>query len=199
MEKRNITRFFKILDQELGLPANVILTGAGAGTYMGQTRTSVDIDFEIATVPRNLDKLESAIARTIRKTGIAVNYSENIGGWSMIAFLDYRRHAVLIQKIGKIQLRLMAPEYWTIGKMVRFGENDLRDLEDIIIKQKLRPDQLIVLWAKAIEGSSLSIELGQFRKNVCYFLTKYGNRVWGKNFKPQQAVETFLLKIKRKK
>ena len=183
MNKRQIDLFFKTLDQKLAARANVILTGASAGSLMGHIRPSFDIDFEIRLqkkTPGLKAKLETAINQAAQIAGVAVNYSESIAGWSRINYLNYRKTAIPYKTIGKLRIQLIAPEYWTIGKMARFYELDIQDMLKIIKKKKLKADTLIHIWVKAIRSSDLSLELGQFRDHVVYFLKHYAkNHLFG--------------------
>lgn len=194
MNKRQISLFFKILDRELALKATIILTGASAGSLMGHLRPSLDIDFEIKLENRHAQakqKLEQAIDKAAQVSGVAVHFSENIGGWSRINYLDYRKTAVSYQKMGKLNVKLIAPEYWTIGKMARFLELDIQDMLKIIGKKKLKPKALIHLWAKAVRSSDLSLELGQFCDHVIYFLRRYGKKLWGRQTDVPSLINQF--------
>ena len=196
MKKNTIDLFFTELDRRLQRPAEVILTGAAAGALMGHVRPSLDIDFEIRLEGRrvrNRDSslLETAIQETSKKTGLAVNYSKDISRWSMIEYLDYREKARLYKVIGKISVKVMSPEHWTLGKMGRFLEIDIRDLLKVIKKKKLRSRRLVALWANALRSSILSIEKGRFRDHVFYFLTTHGKKLWGRDFDPERAIRHF--------
>ena len=73
MDRRQIDRFFKILDAEFSKEARIILTGAAAGHIMGSKRPSMDIDFAIKLKKPGepeWEELESAIRKAIAKTGI---------------------------------------------------------------------------------------------------------------------------------
>lgn len=195
MRKRQIDLFFRELDREIGLRAQVILIGASAGSLMGHIRPSVDIDFEIRPDGK-LDtnaraRLDEAIRKVSLKVGVAVNYSDDIGHWSMVSYLDYRRTATLYKKIGRLSVKLTAPEYWTIGKMTRFLELDIQDMIKIIKIKKIPLDKLVKVWARALKASDHSLELGQFRQHVEFFLKKYGRRLWGKQFDAEAAVRLF--------
>lgn len=201
MNKRQIDLFFKMLDHELGLKGVVILTGASAGSLMGHVRPSFDIDFEIRLQKkdrRTKMKLESAIDKAAKIVGVACNFSEHMGGWSRIHYLDYRKTAVPYRTIGKLEVKLMAPEYWTIGKMARFLELDIQDMIKIIAKKKLKPEPLIRIWSKAVLSSVLSLELGQFRDHVIYFLKHYGRKLWGPRTDTVQLVRQFQGQIHQK-
>ena len=198
MNPRQILAFFKQLDQELNARARVIVVGASAGALMGHIRPSFDIDFEIrlAKTSRGArSRLEQSILKSAETSGVAVNYSENVGGWSMINYLDYRKTAVFYKNTGKIQIKLIAPEYWTIGKMTRFLELDIQDMLKIIRRKKIPAGRLIKIWAKAANASDLSLELGQFRDHVVYFLKHYSCRLWTKTANPEKLTRSFLKAI----
>jgi len=196
MTPRKILSFFKRLDQRLNRSADVIIVGASAGSLMGHIRPSFDIDFEIRVKGSKgaavRAALEAAIHEASEEAGVAVNYSENVGGCSMISYLNYRKTAVLYQKVGKLNLKLIAPEYWTIGKMTRFLELDIQDMIKIIRGKKIPPSRLIKIWIAAVKASDLSLELGQFRDHVVYFLKKHGRRIWGKNTDVEKWTGLFL-------
>lgn len=195
MTRRRIDAFFRELDKLLKRKAQVILVGASAGALMGHIRPSVDIDFEIrlSGSKRSGDelKLEEAILQTARKIGVAVNFSGDISRWSMISFLDYQRTAVLYKKFGDLTVKLIAPEYWTIGKMARFLKLDIQDMTKIIRKKDLKPQKLMQIWKAALQDSDLCLELGQFRDHVRFFVEKYGHRLWGRSFDAQELLKDF--------
>ena len=188
MRKRQIDFFFTELDKTLGRKAEVILLGASAGSLMGHIRPSFDIDFEIrlnGKSRQNKKVVEEKILETARKARIAVNFSENVGHWSMVSYLNYRKTALPYKKFGKLNVKLIAPAYWTIGKMARYYALDAKDIAAIIRKKKLKPGPLVRLWKRALQSSDLSLELGQFKKHASHFLKAYGRKLWGRNFNHQ--------------
>ncbi len=194
MKKNIILKFFKELDGELNQPAEIILTGAAAGSLLGVSRPSLDIDFEIHMISakiKNFSDLLDPIEKAAKKAAIAVNYSENIGHWSMIDLLDYRQSALAYQTIGRLKIFLMAPSYWTIGKMGRFLEVDIRDVMRMIKRKELKPEKLIHLWGRALRSSPVSLNKGMFRRNVVYFIQQYGKRLWGKAFDADKMTTLF--------
>jgi len=100
----------------------------------------------------------------------------------MIDYLDYREKAVPYKKIGKINIKLMSPPYWTIGKISRYLEIDINDLIKVIKTKDLNPDTLIDLWRRALKKSPLSLKCGEFRDHIKHFVHAYGKKIWGKNF-----------------
>ena len=196
MRKNIVDLFFLELHRGLSTPASVILTGAVAGGIYGNVRHSIDIDFEIR-LKRKIgqrdqgEKLQELIGEVSSKLGIAANYSDDIGHWSMINYLDYRKTSIPYKKIGQLDIRLLAPEYWTIGKMTRFMEIDVKDILKVIKIKRLRLGPLVALWARAIRASPLSLAKGQFKRNVENFLRSHGKKLWGKSFNGEKAIENF--------
>ena len=86
---------------------------------------------------------------------------------------------------------MIAPEYWTIGKMARYYDLDAKDMAAIIKKKKLKPERLMRLWRRALEASDLSLELGQFKKHAAHFFKAYGRKLWGKNFRSESFLKNF--------
>jgi hypothetical protein len=196
MRKNIVDLFFLELHRGLSRPASVILTGAAAGGIYGNIRHSIDIDFEIRLNRKSgersqEEKLQAVISKVSSELGIAANYSDDIGHWSMIDYLDYRKTSIPYKKIGQIDIRLLAPEYWTIGKMTRFMEIDVKDILKVIKIKRLRPGPLVALWARAMRASPLSLTKGQFRRNVEIFLKRHGKRLWGKDFDSHKAINDF--------
>lgn len=195
MNRPFIDQFFAELDRELGDRAEIILTGAAAGSLWGQIRPSLDIDFEIrfpdSKKSFSPSEVSEAIQRASAKIGTAVNYSEDISRWSMIDYLDYRKAALPYKTIGRLRIKLMAPGHWTIGKMARFFEIDIEDLLKVIRLKKLKPGPLIKLWGEALRESPLSGVSGQFRDHVISFLKEYGKSLWGRRFNAEESIALF--------
>ncbi len=195
MRKNVIDTFFRELDRALQKRASVIVTGAAAGSLYGNVRPSADIDFEIriAEGRGSIDEqnVQDMIGQASSKAGLAANYSDNIGHWSMIDYLDYRKTSKRYKSFGKLTVRLIAPEYWTIGKMARFMKLDIDDMVAVIKKQRLSANRLIALWARALRASPLSLDKGHFRRNVEHFVRGYGKKVWGNKFDAESAMKSF--------
>lgn len=194
MRKSLVDLFFKELDREWKKPARIILTGAAAGALLGHIRPSMGVDFEIhisKNKKRGVRSIEEVLQKVSKKTGVQINYSEDISHGSMINFLDYRKKVLPYKKIGQLEIKIMSPEYWTLGKMTRYLEIDIQDMVQIIKKRKIRPEVLIKLWAKALLASPLSLSLSQFRDHVNDFLKRYGRKLWGKSFDAKRAITLF--------
>ena len=197
MEPRQVNRFFTILDRHFGQSATVILTGAAAGSLLGHVRASQDIDFEIHAAPRTRERLERAIGETSRLTNIQVNYTDNIDRWSSIAFLDYRRHHAPYRRFGRIEVRVLDPVYWSIGKLARGLDADLRDVVAVFRKHRPPLQAVLRVWARALRSSPLSPALTTFRQRVEGFLRTQGRAIWGARFDADAAISTFQRQSRR--
>lgn len=194
MSPKQIERFFKTLAQEFSEPATVILTGAAAGSLLGHVRPSMDIDFAM-TPSRPSEaawkRIEAAITRTERLTGIRAQYAEEIDRWSSISLLDYRRHTRPYRVFGTLRVQVLDPAYWSIGKLGRSLGLDRKDLAAVLRRQRVPVSRLLQIWARAIRQSPRSVALTQFRDQVEGFLRLDGKHVWGTRFDPAKAIARF--------
>lgn len=195
MHPKQIDRFFRIFSRELGAPARVILTGAAAGSLLGHVRPSLDIDFAIRLSARrsaaSWSRIDQAIERTTRLTGIHANYAEDIDRWSAVSLLDYRRHTLPWRRYGSMDVRLLDPAHWSIGKLARYLPPDERDLVAVLKAKPPAPGTLLRLWARALRQSPRSLALTEFRRRVEEFIRAHGRTIWGRNFDSEAALRTF--------
>ena len=202
MRKNLIDLFFLELSKKTTKETELIVTGAVAGALFGHSRPSLDIDFEIRPKKKKdhayLEYLDGVIREISSRLKVDTNYGEDISRWSMIDYLDYRKKTIPYKKMGRLDIRLMAPEYWTIGKMTRFFEIDIQDMVQVIKKKKLDAQEMIGLWARALKASPMSLAKRDFIIHAKFFIKSYGKRAWGKSFEPKEALVKFSLKIERK-
>jgi len=194
MDKRQIERFFKIIDKEFQKDARAILTGAAAGAIWGSTRPSIDIDFAIdlqSYADPDWERMESAIRKAIQETGIQANYAEDIDRWGMVSLLDYKKNSTLYKKFGKLALMVLDPAYWSIGKMTRFIDPDIQDMIQVFRKKKVSPSRLAEVWGRALKESPKSTALIRFRRQVEIFIKSYGTKIWGKSFNAMETIHQF--------
>ena len=160
-----------------------------AGIVLGSVRPSMDIDFEIEF--ESPEKIDEAIRAVSARLNLPAQYSENIQGWSQISYLNYRESSLLYKKFGKIEVRVMAPENWTIGKMTRYLPLDIMDISFVLKKRSIDWKPLVNIWARALKQSPLSDRSREFKDHVMDFLGKEGKKIWGKAFQPEKAVDEF--------
>lgn len=195
MNKGLIDRFLKTLAAELDVPARAYLTGAAAAALWGRVRPSLDIDFGLQLRGgrgRRWDEVvDPAVRRTTDLTGVPVSVAEDIDHWGMITLLDYKRSSRLYRRFGKLEVRLLDPINWSIGKLTRALEPDLRDVREVFRKQQVAPARTAATWGRALRASPPSASQWQFRGQVEAFFRTEGRRIWGRAFDPELAIRRF--------
>ena len=199
MTAKPLDRFFTVFAAAYGeratAPLTVIVTGATAGLVLGSVRPSRDVDFAVVFARRPGEStwaaVEAAAREATHRTGLAAQFAEDIGRWSMISFLDYPRHARLHKQFGRVEVRLLEPAYWAIGKLARSLDSDIRDLVQVLRRQRLAPVPVARVWGRALKASPRSTACWQFRRQVEHFFTTHGRAVWGNLFEPSRAIQIF--------
>src|SRR5206468_1209422 len=97
-------------------------------------RVTFDIDFELMLLrPRRgseWEDVQKAFEAVSRATGITPQYSDDIDRWSSIALPS--KASRLFEKIGKVEIRILDPALWSIGKLTRFLPTDVSDLVAVL-------------------------------------------------------------------
>jgi hypothetical protein len=192
MRIKDADAYFKALSREVKTPVVLVLTGGIAAGIMADERTTDDIDFAILRYARKtLPELEALLQKLAKKHGILVQYSDDIDRWSPVSFLDWKKHSRPYSSLGSLEVRVLDPYYWSIGKIARGIGRDLKDLEAVIRKQKLDWKKLASLWAKALRKSPPSSALFNVRKQMETFLGDSRNGVFDGDYDPAGAVAYF--------
>jgi len=195
MNKRVIDRFLATLAAELGVPARAFLTGAAAAALWGRVRPSLDIDFGLelrGTTGQRWDAtVEPAVQRTTHLTGVPASVAEDIDHWGMITLLEYKRSSKLYRRFERLEVRLLDPVHWAIGKLTRALEPDLRDVMEVFRRQKVPAARSATTWGRALRASPPSMSQPQFRRNVEAFFRTEGRRIWGRSFDAEAAIRRF--------
>ena len=195
MNKKQIDKFFRLVNQNIKdihkKKIKVILTGAAAGILMGGNRPSIDIDFCIDYDKKYTQDVENALKQASAVTGIAVNFSEDIDRWSQITFLDYRHHTIPYRAFGVIEVSILSPAYWTIGKITRYIDPDIDDLVKVLKNNHVPAGTLAKLWAEALLKSPRSSASFSFKTHVGHFFKTYGPLIWGRGFNPDEPLNIF--------
>lgn len=198
MNRGEIARYFRILAGIYRRPCTIILTGAAAGTFYGNIRATLDLDFAIRFKARSKKKRESAwqefagCAQEVSlRTGIAAQYAEDIDRWSSITYLDYQNHTIRYRRFGLIEVRLLDPCYWAIGKMTRYLDPDIRDLIEVLKKTRTPPAKLARVLGMALRKSPKSTACELFRRQTEDFFRSYGPRIWGRQFSSKRILAVF--------
>ena len=198
MTRRQIERFLTILATELGEPTRAYLTGAAAAALWGRVRPSADIDLGVEfrdhrrrKVAGSWRRIQEAVDRTTRLTGIPTSVAEDIDRWGMITLLDYKRTSRLYRRFDKLEVRLLNPVNWAIGKLTRCLDPDIRDVTEVFRRQDIRWVGCARTWGRALRASPASTAQFQFRRNVEDFFRVRGRTVWGATFDTRAAIRAF--------
>ncbi|MCG3204701.1 MAG: hypothetical protein KCHDKBKB_01416 [Elusimicrobia bacterium] len=196
MKISDIDRFFQELDNRSTLPLKVLITGGAAAVLFGGARSTQDIDFEVAfkLTPAqsrsNWPKLQQWLEDVSRSTGISPEYSDDIERWSSIALPQ--KKSKLYKKIGKIEVRVLDPGLWAIGKLARFLNEDVRDMVHVFSLVKTFPIDLARLWGTALGMSPPSPIQSEFRRHVDHFFDAHAVQIWGRKESPEKLKEIFM-------
>jgi hypothetical protein len=195
MRVRDIRRFFQKVNRQLKIPVEVLLTGGAAGLIQGVKRATFDIDFEVrikrvrpSTAPE-WEEVQNAITAASRATGITAQYAEDIDRWSAIPLSakKSKRYAL----IGNVDVRILEPGLWSIGKLTRSLQSDVDDMRVVLKTTKADPRKLVRLWGTALGISPSSNVQVDFRRQVIDFIDRYGHEVWGKATDPERLKALF--------
>jgi hypothetical protein len=174
----DIHRFFEDLSRRVEHPIQVLLTGGAAAILQGTSRATFDIDFELRLRKGNdWNAVQEAIAATSTATGITPQYSEDIDRWSSIALP--KKDSRLYKRFRKVEVRILNPELWAIGKLARYLSSDVQDLRIVLKASKTRPKATARLWGTALGISPASGSQVTFRKQVEDFIEQYAREIWG--------------------
>ena len=197
MTPKRIEHFLAVLASELGRPARAYVTGAAAAALWGRVRPSVDVDLGIELLatrerrPAGWQVVETAIDRTTKLTGIPANVAEDIDRWGMITLLDYRRSSRRYRRFEKLDVRLLNPTNWSIGKLTRFLDSDIRDVTAVFRLKRITANSAARTWGRALRASPASTTQMQFRRNVEHFFRHHGGSIWGNRFEPGSPLRVF--------
>jgi hypothetical protein len=194
MTARRIEQFLITLAAELGVPARAYVTGAAAAALWGRVRPSLDVDLGVELTEGSgaaWTAVQNAIDRTTRLTGIPANVAEDIDRWGMITLLDYRRSSRRYKRFGSLEVRLLHPANWSIGKLTRYLDPDVRDVVEVFRRQKISVARAAGTWGRALRASPASTAQFQFRRNVEGFLRQRGRAIWGAAFDVATATRAF--------
>jgi hypothetical protein len=189
MNKKQIERYFKILDKIYSKKCRIILTGAAAGALYGRVRATMDIDFSAQAA--DWENFSKAVEEASVRTGIAAQYAEDIDRWSSISFMDYKKHTFIYGQYGLVEVRLMEPSYWALGKLSRYLDPDIRDLVKVLKKTGTQWQETASVAGRALRKSPKSNACFLFRKQTEDFFKQYGKKIWGRPFDAKEAITIF--------
>jgi hypothetical protein len=196
---RDIDRFFQDLNRRISRPVRVLLTGGAAGILQGVRRVTLDIDFEIRlkrggvesrAVGDRWEEVQKAIEEAARATGITPQYDEDIDKWSSIALPSKRSQ--LYRRFGKVEVRILDPALWAIGKLTRYLSTDIQDLRTVLKNAKVTSKAAVITWGTALGISPASSSQATFRRQVETFLDQYSREIWGRRVDSEELKRLFL-------
>ncbi|MFQ5681351.1 MAG: hypothetical protein ACE5GG_04810 [Candidatus Omnitrophota bacterium] len=200
MKAKDIDLFFASLSKKWPRRAKIRLLGGAGSLLMGGARPTLDIDFEVIFTRDLAEKdkqgFQAAVEKTKQETGIAAQFSEDIDRWSQISLLDYRRHASLYERFRNIWVYILNPEYWSIGKITRYWDQDIQDMFAVFKRMKTNPVSLLEVWAAAISKSPVSSQLLFVKRHIRHFFVTFGKEIWGKGY-PRKEILSRIAKISR--
>lgn len=194
MKRAQIEGFFVVLARELGVPGRAYVTGAAAAALWGHGRPSVDIDLGLELRNKTSgwwERAAAALTRSSRLTGIPVSAAEDIDRWGMITLLDYRRTSRSYRRFDHLDVRLLHPVQWSIGKLTRNLDADMHDVVAVFRGQKVAASTAARTWGRALRASPPSTSQWQFAENVDRFFADEGRRIWGRQFDAKDAIQRF--------
>jgi hypothetical protein len=191
LKPTDIDLFFEDLSRRVTRPLQILLTGGAAAILQGTSRATFDIDFELRLAKGgDWDLVQRAIEETSTATGIAAQYSDDIDQWSSIALPDKKSR--LYRRFGKIEVRILAPALWAIGKLARYLSSDIHDLRIVLRAADTRPQSTVKVWGTALGISPLSSSQATFRKQVENFIEQNAKAIWGTDTDPEKLKRIFL-------
>ena len=181
MKVGDIHDFFEDLNRRLDRPIQILLTGGAAAILQGTSRATFDIDFELrlkkpASKPA-WDRVQKALDETSKATGIAAQYGEDIDQWSSIALPAKKSR--LYRRFGNVEVRILNPGLWAIGKLARYLSSDVHELRIVLKETRMSPKTMARLWGTALGISPASSSQGTFRRQVESFFEQYSREIWG--------------------
>jgi len=194
MKPKQIENFFRRLDEDLNASATVYLTGACAAAVWGGVRPSQDIDFGLRLNKGSgvtWEQVYASVERTTKLTGIPASVAEDIDRWGMITLLNYQKTSKSWLRLRGLDVRLLDPATWAIGKLTRFLESDILDVVAVFRRQKVDGLAAARVWGRALRASPPSTTQFQFRRQVELFLASQGKVIWGRTFDTDAAIRTF--------
>ncbi len=196
MTTRDIERFFRLAAEHFPGQARILLFGGGAAIIQTQPRETLDLDMEIqvdggAQNSALVEALVTALEQAGRSLNIDVQAAVEVHRWSMINWGDYRNHQRPWKTFGGIRVLLLEPEYFALTKLMRASPVDLDDIRKVLTKHGGSWKVLAAACGRALRESPPSTAQDPFRRMVEYFLTSEGPKVWGKSYRPAEAIAEF--------
>jgi hypothetical protein len=155
-----------------GRKTKFIFTGALAVIIYGHnSRVTYDIDAEVVMGKKDDYSFMEAFAENYQKIkGIPAHLTDNVSRWGMIDIpAGYRERSQFLKKIGDVEFYVLSPIDLIISKLRAFRECDIEDSKYLVKKFNISFDEIKMAAEKAVDTSPMSLERGNFKKNLAYF------------------------------
>jgi hypothetical protein len=188
--------YFTELGKRVPTHTVIVLTGGIAASILADARTTDDIDFAlIKPLTEQWDQVAELLNKLAKKHGIDIYFSEDMDRWSSVTLLDWKKHTTMHRKIGPLDVRILDPLYFSIGKIARSTDRDREDIKNVFKAQKVRWPQVLKLWAEALKKSPRSVVIPRAKRQMEEFLQDFGAEIWGKSFSAEEAINSFRQKL----
>ena len=175
--------FFQALAKRWTHPTKITVTGAWAAAAWDVHRPTQDIDCEVGGLSNEqLADFDRAADAAGKEAGILLQYSTDIDRWSQITMLDYRESAQPWKRFGSINIYVLDPLHWSIGKIGRGINKDIDDLVNVFKRVQPDPAAVAMIWRKALEASPRSSQLWLTKQQALGFFRQHGRKIWGEQF-----------------
>jgi hypothetical protein len=191
LTRAELVRFFRLLDRELSTRAKLVVTGGAEAMLLGGVRPTGDADFGVLTSPSAWGDVERAIATAAARTGIAVQYSQDIDRWSSVAIPRARFRTRPWKRYRRLNVHLLDPGCWAVYKLARYLEADVQDLLAVLRRERVSSARLSRLCGESLRASPRSPVLFLFRRQVEHFFRTHGRTIWGGGYDPERSIAAF--------
>jgi hypothetical protein len=182
MNLQQAEAYFTELGKQLPAQTVIVLTGGIAASLLADARTTDDIDFAvIKPLVKHWDAIAEVLQRLAAKRGIQVQFGEDLDRWSSVTLLDWKKHTRRHRKSGKLEVRILDPLYFSIGKITRGTQRDIEDIVAVFKAQKIGWEPLVRLWARALKKSPRSTAIPLVKRQMRGFLKEEGKAIWKKD------------------
>jgi len=89
-----------------------------------------------------------AIEAVAKETGIAAQYDAAIESWSSISWPQARPKSRLYRNFGPVEVRILDPLWWAVGKLARYLKYDISDLVIVLKATHTKPEVAAKVWGK---------------------------------------------------
>jgi len=160
-----IDKLVRAVEKTTHLPVEIILLGGLALALYGLRRKTRDIDAEIPSLTGR------QLARILNHLEFPADLSADVSHWGMIDLPPgYRKRSRLVQRRGRITVRVLSPLDLAMSKLRVMRDMDIRDALYLIRRFKIGRLQIRRAMNRMIRGSIPSTDLFFFKEFMEGFL-----------------------------